>query len=118
RLFVDRRARRTISVIDLQYAAVLGLVGDGRREGNGGDQQRTRHHQSVCQTHCPSSLFAPVAVALFFRCAGPWTQFRIDDLGAPPAVRGCTADAPQSTGPPLTARATNFPANLPNGKAF
>jgi len=26
-------------VIDLQYAAVLGLASDGRREGNGGDQE-------------------------------------------------------------------------------
>src|SRR5215470_12024536 len=49
---------------------------------------------------------------------GPGRSFKIDDLGAPLVVRGSTAEAPQFMGPPLTARATNFSANLPNGKAF
>jgi hypothetical protein len=33
-LFENRGARRTISVIDLEYAAVLGLAGGGCREGS------------------------------------------------------------------------------------
>src|SRR5262249_43946027 len=96
RLFENRGAWRTIPMIDLEYAAVLGLAGAGRREGNCGNQQRARRHRSVYPTHCKSSLFAPVAAAQFFRCARPWTEFRIDDLGAPRGVRGCTAEAPQS----------------------
>src|SRR5262249_15433195 len=68
-----------------------------------------------------SSLFAPVAVAQVFRCARPWTQFRIDDLGAPRGVRGSTAEAPQSwacpswpvqqTSPQISPMARNFDAS-------
>src|SRR5262249_5786108 len=117
RLFVNRRARRTISVVDLQYAAVFGLVGGGRREGNRGNQQRTRRHRSMYPTHGKSSLFAPVAVARFFRCARPWTEFRIDD-SASRAECGIGGRSAAIMGLPLMARATNFSANLPNGKEF
>ncbi len=110
-LFVDRGARRIVSVIDFQDAALLRFAGDGGREGTRGDQQRSRHHPSMCQTHCESSLFIRRPPAL---CA-PGTVFLIHNCGHEFAVRSPWPRRLRSIR--HAGRAANFSANPSDGKA-